>query len=317
MAKGRGRSAATGLMAGLVVLVFQAACHKKNNGPDNGVQPPVVSYRTPVILATAGQPYTSVAPDASAYVHINGVPTIVTTGITFTVVPELPAGLSLDSATGLIAGTPANTFAAAAYTVFARNSGGTGLCQVSLGVQASSPVTLAYGGQPNAAAGAVGASLALAPPTVTGGTATGFGVRPALPAGLALNPATGLVSGTPAAALPGTPFTLTATTAAGSANATFTLLVAAAAPDAGPSGLTCPDLAATSGQAFIGPIPALAVGADVVYTLSPALPAGLVLDPLTGQVTGTPVAPSAAAPFVLTASNAVGSTPVTFQVTVN
>jgi hypothetical protein len=316
--KGKRRSAAYRALAGLMVLVgaFQAGCHHGSDSPDNAVQAPTVSYRSPVILATAGETFTSVAPDAQAYVHYDGVGTIITTGITFTVSPDLPAGLSLDRTTGLIAGIPPSTSAAATYTVFAANSGGTGYCTLSLGVQASSPVAVSYGDQPPAAAGQVGAPLVLDGPTVFGGTATGFGVSPALPAGLTLNRSTGLVSGTPTAAIAGTTYTLTAATPDGSANAWFTLLVSATA-SAAPVGLACPDLVAAAGTAFTGPVPTLTAGTNVVYTVRPALPAGLSLDALTGQVTGTPAAASAAAPYVLTASNAAGSAVATVQVTVN
>jgi hypothetical protein len=316
--KGMRRSAAQLALAGLAALAGASllGCHHHKDGPDNTVQAPVVSYTSPVILATAGEPFTSVAPEAKAYVHFNGVGTIVTTGITFTVSPSLPAGLSLGSTTGVISGTPQAAGDAVTYTIFASNSGGTGYCTLSLGVQASSPVTLGYGTSPNAAAGQVGAALWLDGPTVSGATATGFGVTPSLPAGLTLNRTTGLVSGTPTTADAGTTYTLTATTPAGSANATFTLLVAAGA-SAAPVGLACDPLVATAGAAFTGPVPTLTSGTGVVYTISPALPTGLALNPLTGQVTGTPAAASAQADYVLTASNAVGSQPLTLQVTVN
>jgi hypothetical protein len=52
-------------------------------------------------------------------------------------------------------------------------------------------------------------------PTVTG-TATGFSVSPALPAGLAMNASTGVISGTPTAGSPTTDYTVTAMGAGGS-----------------------------------------------------------------------------------------------------
>jgi len=316
MVVGKGRGMVLwGLVTGLgLVTGFQAGCHKGSH-EDNAVEAPSVTYQTPVMLATAGQPFASVAPVAQAYIHNQGVGTIVTTGITFSVSPALPGGLTLDPATGVISGTPQAVAATAPYVVSATNQGGPGTFTVQLGVQATSPVTLSYNGA-GAAAGAVGSWLTLSPPTVSGGAATGFGVSPALPAGLVLAPDSGLVSGRPAAALAPTTFTLTATTPSGSANAPFVLLVAAA-PTPAPVGLACPDLVAASGQPFTGPLPTLTSGADLVYTIAPALPAGLNLDPLTGQVTGTPAASSAQAPYVLTAANALGSAVVTLQVTVN
>jgi len=304
-----------GLVAGLgLMTAVQVGCHH-HGADDNAVEAPQVTYLTPAMLATAGQPFTSVAPVAKAYVHYLGVGTIITTGITFSVSPGLPAGLALDPATGVISGTPQAVADPAPYVVAAANQGGRGTFTVQLGIQAASPVAVSYGGA-GAAAGAVGAFMALAPPVVQGGTAAGFGVSPALPAGLTLAAGTGLVSGQPTGVLAPTTFTLTVTTPSGSANAPFTLLVAAA-PSPAPVGLACPDLVAASGQPFTGPLPAVASGTDLVYTLTPALPDGLALDPLTGQVTGTPTAPSAQAPYALTASNALGAAQTTIQVTVD
>lgn len=57
-----------------------------------------------------------------------------------------------------------------------------------------------------------------------GGQST-YSISPALPAGLTLDPATGVISGTPTALLPTTTFTLTATNGSGSSSITFTLTV--------------------------------------------------------------------------------------------
>ena len=46
------------------------------------------------------------------------------TGITWSVSPSLPTGITIDSATGVISGTPASASASAPYTVTASNAGG-------------------------------------------------------------------------------------------------------------------------------------------------------------------------------------------------
>jgi len=299
------RFAAHGLVWGVAGLCggLQVACHKSDNKV-NFTNPPQLTYRTPVIVATAAAPFASVAPDVRAWVVTDGVGTFVKTGFTFTVQPDLPAGLVLGSTTGVISGTPAAPAVPAPRTITASNVGGSTSFTVSLGVQASSPVRMDYAGA-GAVSAAVGGAIALDPPAVTGGAPSGFGVSPALPAGLDLNGETGTVSGHPAAALPATLFTLTATTPSGSANATFALVVSATVP-AAPQG-SYPALGpATAGQAYTGPLPAI-TGTDVVYTVSPALPQGLVLDPLTGQVTGTPAVATAQASYTFTASNAGGN----------
>jgi hypothetical protein len=317
--------AAYGLMLGLAALNagLLVACHRSQK-PYDLTDPPSLSYRTTLILPTAGQPFTSVAPDVSAFYLENGVGSTETAGVTFSVAPALPSGLALNPGTGIIAGTPAAVSAQATYTIFANNvrpdGGGSTPFPVTLGVQAASPVTLDYQGT-GAVSAAVGAAMTLTLPAtaVTGGAATGFGVSPALPSGLGLNPSTGQVSGTPAAALPATVFTLTATTPVGSANAPFTLLVSATAP-AAPLGLAYAGgpFSATLGQPFTGPAPAFANSTTaLVYTVSPELPAGLALDPLLGVIAGTPTATSSQVSYTVTASNAGGLSQADLLLAVN
>ena len=53
------------------------------------------------------------------------------------------------------------------------------------------------------------------------------------------------------------------------------------------------------------------------YAVAPALPAGLLIDPATGIVSGTPTAITGTAAYTVTAVNAAGSTTATLSVTVN
>ncbi len=62
-------------------------------------------------------------------------------------------------------------------------------------------------------------------PTVIGGAATSFAVSPALPAGLSLDPTTGVITGRPTIASVATSYIVTATIAAGNANVTLSITV--------------------------------------------------------------------------------------------
>ncbi|MGY3215084.1 putative Ig domain-containing protein [Mucilaginibacter sp. HD30] len=53
------------------------------------------------------------------------------------------------------------------------------------------------------------------------------------------------------------------------------------------------------------------------YSISPALPAGLVFDPFTGAISGTPKTSSAATNYIVTAANAGGISQDTINITVN
>ncbi len=57
-------------------------------------------------------------------------------------------------------------------------------------------------------------------------------------------------------------------------------------------------------------------GAIASYSVSPALPSGLNLDPVTGVITGTPTTVTAAANYQVTGSNGAGSSTATLSITV-
>src|SRR5690606_13494839 len=58
-------------------------------------------------------------------------------------------------------------------------------------------------------------------------------------------------------------------------------------------------------------------GPATSYSISPALPAGLTLDPTTGQISGTPTSVTSVADYVVTASNACGGTSRTLSISVS
>ena len=76
----------------------------------------------------------------------------------------------------------------------------------------------------------------------TGGSMVTYSIAPTLPAGLSLNTATGLISGTPTGTLVNTTFTVTATNAAGSDTESFTLFIDADTDGDGIGNTTDPDI---------------------------------------------------------------------------
>lgn len=73
----------------------------------------------------------------------------------------------------------------------------------------------------------------------------------------------------------------------------------------------------TKGTVIAPNVPHSNGGAVSSYAVSPALPAGLNLSATTGVVTGTPTTLAAAANYVVTATNAGGSTTVPLNITIN
>lgn len=177
----------------------------------------------------------------------------------------------------------------------------------------TTPSALAYGTNP--ATYTVGVAIPANTPSNTGGKITSYAVSPALPAGLSMDSATGIITGTPTSASPAATYTVTGSNTAGSATVSLTITV----NDAAPTGLSYSENPATYtvGTAITPNQPSTRGGTPSSYTVSPALPAGLTLDAVTGIITGTPTGVAAAQDYTVTASNASGSTSATLNLAVN
>ncbi len=132
----------------------------------------------------------------------------------------LPAGLSVDAATGIISGTPTAT-GTSTVSISATNSGGTASATLTLTVNLPPPAITSS----LSLLGAINRPFSY-PITASNG-ATSFNAS-GLPAGLSVDTGTGVISGTPTAA--GTSnVTLSATGAGGTGTANATLVVIATA----------------------------------------------------------------------------------------
>jgi hypothetical protein len=264
--------------------------------------PANLSYSLNPALYTMG---TVIAANNPSY--SGGVPT------RFSVTPALPAGIRLDTLTGVISGTPTAVSAATGYTVTASNSAGSTVATLNITVRIAAPANLTYLANP--VTYTVGTPIASNTPTSGGGAPTGYSVIPALPAGLALNPTTGAITGTPTVVTAAANYTLTASNGTGSTTASLNITVRVAAP----ASITYSANPATYsvGVPIVNNTPAFTGGAPTGYAVNPALPPGLVLNTLTGVISGTPTAARALAAYTITASNGTGFTTATLTITVN
>ena len=200
---------------------------------------------------------------------------------------SLPAGLSLNTSTGAITGTPTGT-GGSTFTIGAINSNsdtGSRSYTVFIGTNSLtlSPSTLPNGTQTTPYSQTV---------TATGGTGpyTYAVTSGALPAGLTLNTSTGVISGTPTASGPAS-FTIGATDAHGDTGSqAYSINIGVAPLTVNPATLP----AATQGTAYSQTITGSGGVAPYTYAIvSGALPPGLALNTSTGVISGTPTATGA------------------------
>ena len=212
-----------GLTPGQSYTFTVSATNAMGNSPESAPSTPLTM---PVAPTLSGTP--AMVPAGTLFTFTPSVGAASTQPITFSVDPAtpLPAWLTLDPATGTLSGTPmaAGTYA---LTLVATNAGGSASLPINLVVFA---VPVGLGGTPGPAT--AGAPFSFTPAISPASTRPiTFSVDPAtpLPAWLALDAATGTLSGTPPTA-GSFAVTLVGTNAAGAVRLPLTITVAAAVP---------------------------------------------------------------------------------------
>ena len=232
----------------------------------------------------------------------------------YSITPELPAGLTFDAETRTISGTPTAAAAATEYTYTVTDNAGASASQplFKIEVQAGAPIELS-----DAYSYEVGEAIApVTLPAVTGGTGSlTYSLSPELPAGLTFDAETRTLSGTPTAIAAATVYTYTVTDEAGASASQPLFSIEVQPSTIGPPS----DQTYEVGWAIAPVTLPLVTGGtgSLTYSLSPDPPAGLVFDPETRTLSGTPTAVAAATVYTYTVTDEAGasaSQPFTIEV---
>ncbi|EMJ96488.1 putative Ig domain-containing protein [Leptospira alstonii] len=266
-----------------------------------------VNIAPPAALNYAGSPY--VFTQGATIATINPTYTGTVTACNSDI--PLPTGLTLNTTTCAISGTPTVIQPATIYTITASNASGGITFPITITVNMAPPSALNYAGSPFTFT--QGATIATATPSVTG-TVTSCTSDIPLPTGLGINGTTCAISGTPTATQAATNYTITASNAFGSTARTISIKVNLA-PPTGLSYAGTP-FTFTQGTTITTATPSV-TGTVTSCTSDIALPSGLALNATTCALSGTPTTTQTATSYTITASNAFGNTTTTISITVN
>ena len=141
-------------------------------------------------------------------------------------------------------------------------------------------------------------------PEVSGGTPPiTYSLAPALPLGLMFDAATRTISGTPLVAAPAAEYAYTVTDAV-NASVSLPITIEVQATDASAIGVLTYEVGTAIEPVTLPAIPAGRGTPPFAYSLTPALPAGLMFDAATRTISGTPTAVAPAAEYTYMATDA-------------
>jgi hypothetical protein len=297
--------------------------------------PSVTSAFTAIVTATS---ITNAAESASVQIKVNPLPAIApaalpaanagtpysatpsesggTSPLTWSVTPTLPAGLSLNSSTGLISGTPTGG-GSGSFTFKVLDAAGNSASQ-ALTVTVNPPLvalTVTTGSLPGAAL-AVAYNQTL---QATGGVPSYKWSLTAgsLPAGLSLSSA-GVISGTPSGTVGTSNFSVTVTDSQTPTPATSTANLSITVSLAPLTITTTALLDGSVGNAYSQTLQA--IGGTPPYSWSillGALPVGFTLNGATGAITGTPSATGTSNFTIKVTDSATGAATANLSITIN
>lgn len=281
-----------------------------------------VNFTVSGITATAGATTTVAAIQNTAISSFNPFASVIggsTPYIYYISSGTLPAGITQDTSTGLVSGTPTATYAASNVVFAVKDSADvTAATTVTVNFTVNSALSAVAGGTTT-----VSGEQTLAISSFNAFTSVSGGYTPyvygivsgTLPTGISLNTDTGLISGTPTVAYSSANVVFKVTdnqnTVAGT---TTTVNFTVATKISAVAGATTTVLAQQSTAiSNFNPFSSVSngVGAYTYYVSSGTLPTGVTLNASTGQVSGTPTTVQTASSVVFAVKDSLNVSAVT------
>ena len=242
--------------------------------------------------------------------------------LTYTIMTELPNGLTFNDATRILSGTPTVSKSETEYTYTVTDADGD-TDMLTFTITVAEDLMPSLGGEIVAAQSYIMDTKItdLVLPMATGGNGDlAYTLTPELPNGLTFNDATRILSGTPTVSKSETEYTYTVTDADGDTDMlTFTITVAEDLMPSFSLGAIIDDQIYTANTGISALMLPAATGGNgnLDYDLSPSLPIGLTFNAITRTLSGTPTVPKSETQYTYTVTDADGDTDMlTFTITV-
>jgi len=233
-------------------------------------------------------------------------------GTTFNIDPTLPAGLSFDTFTGRISGTPASTSTLTTYTITAKDSDSNTSTKTT-NIVVNDPPPIITIATTSSLAFTVGQSvLGVHPVTATGGDGTiSYIIGPTLTTGLTFDSNNGTINGTPVTTSTAVLYTVTATDSLLQSSSTGVYITVNPLPVSITVNNGTLIFTKYSSQGLpVTPVSASGGFGQITYQLNDVLPSGLSFNNTTGEISGTPSATTTTTLYSVLATDSLGQTNV-------
>ena len=230
---------------------------------------------------------------------------------------SLPSGVTFNTQTGVLSGTPTELWPQTSYMVWANNSGGSSVAYLNITVVDELP-TIAYSPTDITLTNNTASTDLPLVPTITGpGEITSWTINASLPAGLTFETSNGTIWGTPTELWNTTAYTVWANNSGGSSVAYLNITVIDQLPTS--VTYTPENLTLTRGEVSsdLPLVPALTGPGDITsWAINASLPTGLSFGTNNGTIWGVPQVNMTTTEYTVWANNSGGSVSNTLNITI-